>query len=425
MNRKLMAILVLAVLVASVVPAGMASADPGWSYYSPITIQASKVEANLSSFPVLISLTDNRLKTSPAGHVAQADGGDIAFTDANNTVKYDHEIEKYDGTNGTLVAWVRIPSLSGSSNTTIQMWYGNADCADQWNPEGVWDSNFKMAQHLQEDPTDPSPALKDSTSNDNDGIDYGSMTSDDQVAGQIDGSLDFDGVDDYVDAGSNTVLDNLNDFSVSAWVKPFADSWETPQGDFYGAFASKGDSDSDVGWEAIIHKPSTSTKYALRLAREFSTTDLSYRSTEVLNVAEWYHFVTVYYSSTRTAKLYLDGTEVSYSEQTAGVGSPGDDSAETLQFGHRGPIDDPNPLWLKGLIDEVRISDTARSADWIKTCHNNQSDPSTFHTLGTDVDAGPQEPVPELPTLILMSAGLVVILFLLIRHRLSKAVSRK
>ena len=37
-----------------------------------------------------------------------------------------------------------------------------------------------------------------------------------------------------------------------------------------------------------------------------------------------------------------------------------------------------------GLIDEVRVSNAARSADWIQTEYNNQSSPSTFYSLGVN-----------------------------------------
>jgi len=36
---------------------------------------------------------------------------------------------------------------------------------------------------------------------------------------------------------------------------------------------------------------------------------------------------------------------------------------------------------LDGIIDEVRISQVARSEDWIKTSYNNQSDPALFYTV--------------------------------------------
>jgi hypothetical protein len=44
---------------------------------------------------------------------------------------------------------------------------------------------------------------------------------------------------------------------------------------------------------------------------------------------------------------------------------------------------------LSGILDEIRISNTARSADWITTEYNNQSATSTFYTMGaqTALDA--------------------------------------
>jgi hypothetical protein len=35
-----------------------------------------------------------------------------------------------------------------------------------------------------------------------------------------------------------------------------------------------------------------------------------------------------------------------------------------------------------GLMDEMRVSSIARSADWIKTEYNNQSSPATFVSQG-------------------------------------------
>jgi hypothetical protein len=35
-------------------------------------------------------------------------------------------------------------------------------------------------------------------------------------------------------------------------------------------------------------------------------------------------------------------------------------------------------------MDEVRVSDVARSADWIATEYNNQSSPGTFCALGSE-----------------------------------------
>ena len=48
---------------------------------------------------------------------------------------------------------------------------------------------------------------------------------------------------------------------------------------------------------------------------------------------------------------------------------------------------------FNGGIDEVRISNVARSGDWIKTCCNNQSSPSDFYSMGSE------EAPPNAPTL--------------------------
>jgi hypothetical protein len=46
-----------------------------------------------------------------------------------------------------------------------------------------------------------------------------------------------------------------------------------------------------------------------------------------------------------------------------------------------GDIADGN-FGLNGTLDEVRISNIARSANWITTEYNNQSAPSSFYALG-------------------------------------------
>jgi len=50
--------------------------------------------------------------------------------------------------------------------------------------------------------------------------------------------------------------------------------------------------------------------------------------------------------------------------------------------------------YFNGIIDEVRISDVARDASWIKTCYNNLNDPSSFISVGTQ-QGSPPTPIPE------------------------------
>ncbi|MCJ7767580.1 hypothetical protein MUP79_04240, partial [Candidatus Bathyarchaeota archaeon] len=51
---------------------------------------------------------------------------------------------------GGLSAWVNVLALSSTQDTMLYMYYGNPTCGDQQNGSGVWDSNYKMVQHLNE-----------------------------------------------------------------------------------------------------------------------------------------------------------------------------------------------------------------------------------------------------------------------------------
>jgi hypothetical protein len=39
---------------------------------------------------------------------------------------------------------------------------------------------------------------------------------------------------------------------------------------------------------------------------------------------------------------------------------------------------------FNGFIDEVRVSNIARSSDWINTEYKNQNNPAVFYTIGSE-----------------------------------------
>ena len=123
-----------------------------WAYKKLITIDYTKVSATLTDFPVLVSVTDVDLKDSDNGGPIQPDGDDILFIKTDGT-KLSHEIEKYDGSTGQLAAWVKIPSLSSSTDTEFFLYYGNSSCSSQQDATNVWDSNYKGVWHLNENPS--------------------------------------------------------------------------------------------------------------------------------------------------------------------------------------------------------------------------------------------------------------------------------
>lgn len=152
-----------------------------WHYYKLITINHEKVEADLNNFPVLLSIQDIDLRDK-----AQPDGDDIAFSNQNGT-PLNHEIESYNSTTGNLTAWINITSISSSTNTTLYMYYGNPNCENQQNVLDVWNSDYIMVQHLEED---AGTTVFDSTSNNNDGISTGTTFNEEC---KINGGREYEG----------------------------------------------------------------------------------------------------------------------------------------------------------------------------------------------------------------------------------------
>jgi hypothetical protein len=146
-----------------------------FDYRRSITIDGDKVGGSsgyLDNFPMLVKLSGDWLKTAPTGDIQNANGYDIIFRGLDATAcdgaapcGLSHEIEDYDGVNGELIAWVRVPKLSAENgdppptqeDTVIYMYYGNTCTTASDDPQdaaGVWSNNYKGVWHLKEDEAD-------------------------------------------------------------------------------------------------------------------------------------------------------------------------------------------------------------------------------------------------------------------------------
>ncbi|MFX1530578.1 MAG: DUF2341 domain-containing protein [Promethearchaeota archaeon] len=324
-----------------------------FKYYKEIIIDHTKVNGieNLINFPVLINILDSDLHDQ---NKVQEYGNDIAFS--FNNMWLDHEIEyfnqTYSGTQAKLVAWVRIPLLSPFTDTIIEMYYGNSTMNSRQNPTEVWDNNFVGIWHLSEDPTE---TVYDSTSNNNDGTSYGSMSSTDQVTGKIDGSLEFDGDNDYIDCGNDNSLDITGDITIEFWVngESFSDDLDPDiltKGNYTQAYSTWINDDGGVYFQ--LNGDSLVSAYKLPLG-------------------VWYSVVCTRSGSNR--RIYINGTlDISDTFSNAI-----ETITDTLTIAR-------SPDNLNGTLDEIRLSNVSRSAEWIATEYNNQYEPDNFYYIGTE-----------------------------------------
>ena len=316
-----------------------------------MTIDHTKVSSTQSDFTVLVSVTDPALKTvSNGGHVVNANGFDIGFyADSGGTTKLKWEVEKYNGITGNLIAWVKIPSVSSTTDTLFYLFYGDPSITtDQSDPINTWDSNFKAVYHLGNGTT---LTAIDSTGGNNGTL----LNSPTAAAGKINGAAHF------VHSSSQAIrLANPGDFPIAtawtmeAWIKPTTDG------------------------NAILAWGGTSNNGPHMILPGNNTWRVGFWGGAAVNgtgvdTTAFHHIVGTFDGS--SLRLYKDGSliggPVSASPTTAS--NPG--GAIAASFG---------AYYFNGDVDELRTSSTNRSANWIAAQYNNQNSPGTFIMMGSE-----------------------------------------
>lgn len=322
----------------------------GYKYTMDITLDAASGSGDLTDFPALISFTNPLLRSvANGGHVSNTNGYDIIFTDQNGN-RLDHELESYNSATGEYIAWVRIPLLSNSSTTTIKMLYGDPSVTADPSVETVWTSNFKGVWHLNG--TD----YTDATENSNDGT----QNATSNVTGQIAGGRGFNGSSSYIQVGINGFVPNDNNQTISIW----AYYTSPPSGNrnlisFQNASASSAIQLGFRGGNAVAWKWGGAILASAGASPSTNT---------------WHYYVYTYDGT--TSRIYIDGVEMGSSTVAPQIGLPSEGNIGRYNNGE----------YIAASLDEPRFSISPKSAGWILTEYNNQSNPSGFITLGTETE---------------------------------------
>jgi hypothetical protein len=173
------------------------------------------------------------------------------------------------------------------------------------------------------------------------------------VSGQVDGGLDFDGDNDYVDLGSDTELVDVFDggATVMGWIYPR--SWgESDNGRILDK-ASQISGDRD-GWMIGVVG---SGRNALQFAQGFTGVRGFWRSeANTLNLNAWTHFAVVYDAGSvaNDAEIYLNGVLQSPLVEITPTGSIATDAGISMRMGNYAQ---DTSRTFDGIIDDVRIYD--------------------------------------------------------------------
>jgi len=325
----------------------------GYTKYQEITIDNTKVAADLTDYTLLVDLADLVKAGADVFDTCRTDGGDLRATKSDGTTELPIEVVAIDTTAKTGEVHIKITgTTSSSTDTVIRLYYNGTDVAvattATYGAENVWDSNYKLVAHDVDD---------DSTSGANNGTLEGSTAV---ITGKVGDGRQFEATGNRVNYGSS-FGESYSAATYSTWIRVNNTSNEYH-------FLGKND---NIG---ILVETSGQIRAAIH------TTDWQSPvwsgGSYTVTAGTWHKIDLVYTGS--NLSIYFDGVSTGAGVSATGtLGNNGNDWFAGSYF--------VTSQWINGDMDELRVSDIARSSDWFSTTYNNQNSPSTFYSSSAEV----------------------------------------
>lgn len=332
--------------------------DTNWKYREKISFDNSTASLGttsetLTSFPVEVKLTSSNFTYAHAQNAGQ----DIRFTDATGT-DLPYQIDQWNPA-GTSIVWVMVPTITAdTTNNYVNLYYGNNSASDHQQKTGVWDNNYVGVWHLNE----TSGQHQDSTSNANNSSSV-NVTLQGTAIGQIGGADKFNGTNNTVVVPNSTSLQSPSTgITLDAWISLT----------------------SCVSDAAFIHKDNgytLATNSASGCQITYADSSLwSYNSFGSYGLiptnGTWHHVVAT--KSGSTVNLYEDGVLLVSKVFGSTINLAG--NTNPVYIGSY-----VTSSYIPGSLDEIRISNTARSTAYIAAQQKNET--GAFNTIGAEQDA--------------------------------------
>lgn len=331
--------------------------NSSWSNRVAITVPSSSIPADLTNYPVLVDLSD---LPSSFFSTVQSDGGDIVVTSSDYVTKLSRELVSINTGASTGELWFNAPLLSASTDTTFYIYYGNA-LANESNSTQTWNSDFVYVEHMNEDPSAAAPQFINSSQYPNSGTSYGTMLSNDLVAGKVGNAIDLDGSNDFIDVTSMGGYTAGSNLTIDLWTKPSI---------LNGSQDILIDGNGGASPQVRLELASNQMRVNLGNGGSWCVTNVA--GGGALTVGAWTRLTFTYDGS--TLRLYRDGTQVNTANTTCSVAMTG------LNIGR---FSGGGSYYYGGAIDEVRVMRTVMDSNWMSATAANINSPDTFYSVGT------------------------------------------
>lgn len=319
-------------------------------YEMKITFKGYSQTDTLVNFPALIVFSNGMGGTAfdfTNNAFLSPNGYDLRFKDSTKTTNLNYEIESWNPT-GPGFVWVQVPTLA-SANDFIWATWGDTSDATQMpctTNGATWDGRFRSVWHMSQSNT------RDSTTNANHGVAQNGGPLD--TAGVANGAQVFEGWDDKVVTINNLgSLNFTNQFTLEAWV--YYSPANNGNGYWYQGICGRSVSNFwDFGFSMNYDGYVRFWTGGNEMKPWFPNVQIPVR--------KWIYLTGTYNGSFRS--VYADGVHRGIDDWTfkGGITQRFPMKLGSDQFWNK-----PGEAWgtWTGPLDEVRVSDTPRSAGWI------------------------------------------------------------
>jgi hypothetical protein len=297
----------------------------------------------LLDVPVLVHLRPDRITYN----LCEPGGVDLRFVAADGVTELSHEIDEWDSAGDSFI-WVKVPRLAaGSATGYVYMYYDRDGATPAQSAADVWSNGYVAVYHMGAD-------LNDSSAGAHHGQAGGSSTLS-EAAGRIGQGRSFNGVNDYVALPDEAAFDLVDGLSISLWfqVQRFDARYQT--------LIAKG----MQAWQLARDDNNSSLGFGTASAADQSLDWLS--GSADVSGGGWFMATAVYDADQSDRLLYIDADEDASDNFNPALNN----SDDPVQIGENAAASGRS---FAGVIDEVRVSSTARSADWISAQHASMSD---------------------------------------------------
>jgi hypothetical protein len=380
-----------------------------YGFSKPIILNADSVglapATNLTSFPALVYIQDDALiigKTcgdrvqfptgnGPVGGTGAASPAgtnyDFAFTVTGSSTELPYEVDTYDSVNGILFAWVQVPKLN-AAKIPLTFYFGSQSPNHSATFSATtWSGDYLAVYHFNEAST--SATVIDATSNKRNAVQANTAVTNDEIhiAANVPipgGGYSFNGKSSSIIQNVGTNPNITGPFTLSAWVhynggtnsdnKIISD--ELNYGHGYKLSVKK---DPNTGIENIETETRTTANAAPG----------NLLNTGAVPSAQW-----VYIQGEFDGTNFINYINGKAAAKTVAGKAPEAGNIISLGIDYLKLTTDPNDTsratnWYNGYMDEVRISNAAKSADWIKCEYYNQTKPKSFTNYSGSITTYP------------------------------------